>query len=280
MNCLVWNLYDVFYSAPNPVIPALKDNVDEVIYQDSGWPKDIFNEVLKYDQSNLVAIACVCKQFTFFTKDYAKKNPPIGRFGAKEWKIYCGDVEDEPTIPLKMYGFNPEEWMLTLVPETINQKKLTLTSVDRFVSDYKNGIDNFISNYQARNFYRIKDEIVAKFKTHWVLLSKDILEGTKGRSFETQEGRIKAKGFEIPYLIDLVVSHLMHYLSSGNFIDHEIHHSERTYTRVEEVNKKGNQIIVGCRSGSLYIGTNDLIFEKLGIACAKRSTPQLATDSM
>lgn len=242
----------------------------EVIYQDSGWPKDIFNEVFKHDQSNLVAIACVCKQFTSFTKDGAEKNPPIGRFGGKEWKIYGGDVGYEPIIPLKMYGFNPAEWMLTLVPETINKENLTLTSVDRFVSDYKNGIDNFISNYQARKFYGIKDEIVAKFETHWVLISKQILEGTKDKSFETQKGIIKAKGFEIPYLIDVVVSHLMHYLSSGNFNDHELHHKERTYTRVVE---EGNQIIVGCRSGGLYLSTHGYLFSKLGIAGARRSHP-------
>ena len=248
--------------------------IDEVIYQDSGWPQDIFNEVFKYDQSNLVAIACVCKQFTSFTKDYAQKNLPIGRFGAKEWKIYGGDVGDEPTIPLKMYGFNPDEWMLTLIPETINQENLTLTSVDRFVSDYKNGRDNFISNYQARNFHGIKDEIVGKFKTHWVLLSKQILEGTKDRSFESQKGIIKAKGFEIPYLIDVVVSHLMHYLSSGNFIDHQLLHYQRTYTRVGEVNRYGKQIIVGSSSEGLYMSTNGNFSNKLGIACARRSTSE------
>lgn len=273
MNCLVLNLYNAFYWTPNPIIPTLKDDVDEVIYQDSGWPKDIFNEVFKYDQSNLVAIACVCKQFTFFTKDYAKKNPPIGRFGAMEWNVYGGDVGDEPAIALKMYGFNPEEWMLTLVPETINQKNLTLTSVDRFVSDYKNGMDNFISNYKARNFYGIKDEVVAKFKTHWVLLSKQIMEGTKARSFDTQNAHIKAKGFEIPYLIDVVVSHLMHYLSCGNFVNHELLHAQRTYTRVEEVKKNGNQIIVGLSSEGIYISTHGYLFSKLGIAGARRSTP-------
>ena len=46
-----------------------------------------------------------------------------------------------------MYDFDPLNEMLTFIPQTINGKKLTLSSIDRFVSDNKNGKELFKSNY-------------------------------------------------------------------------------------------------------------------------------------
>ena len=153
-------------------------------------PQDVWNEVLKHSKSDLVALACASQSLNELTKDYAKNNLPAGRFGTKEWKGLGGDPGIEPVIPLKMYAiFDSSKQVLTFIPETINGEfLLTLSSIDRFVSDYKNGKDAFKSNYRSPlNDIGIKDETVKPFKAHWVILSKDVLDGTINKGFATQE---------------------------------------------------------------------------------------------
>ena len=68
---------------------------------------------------------------------------------------------------LKMYDFDPLSVMLTFIPQAINGKNLTLSSIDRFVSDNKNGKELFKSNYmdELRN-WGIDDVTPKKFKAH------------------------------------------------------------------------------------------------------------------
>ena len=116
--------------------------------------------------------------------------------------------------------------MLTLILENIKEEALTLSSIDRFVSDCKNGKDAFKSNYLTPlSDYGIDDNTLKPFKAHWVMLSKDVLggmdleNGTRDKTFEIQEERVKKAGFdEIPNLIDVVVSVFLHNLETGEFV--------------------------------------------------------------
>ena len=195
-------------------------------------------------------------------------------FGAKEWKSFGADPGIEPAIPLKMYDFDSSNWMLTLIPETINKEPLTLSSIDRFVSDCKNGKNTFKSNYEdLLSNSGINDETVKPFKAHFVMLSKDVLEGTRGKNFVTQEKLVKEAGFEIPNLIDTVVSVFLHNLETGDFVypDRSSVH-QCTFTRVQERNSRGHQIVVGNFSA---LGLNvSLIadeYDFLGASCSCKS---------
>ncbi len=210
-------------------------------------PEDVWNEILHYSESYLVRMACVSRHFELLTLTYAKNNKPEMRFDKAEWIKRNGDPGEEPPIPLKMYGFDPKMYTLTLIPETINDELLTLSSFDRFVSNCKNDKDAFQTNYYAFNDSGITEGTAIQFKTHWVLLSKGLFKGTRGIKLELQEQLVKAKGFEVPYLIDVVVTIYMHHLQTGQFIfpDSSIRRfTLRTYTRVQE-KARGCRILVG-----------------------------------
>ena len=182
---------------------------------------------------------------------------------------------------LKMYAFDSSKQMLTLILETINGKPLTLSSIDRFVSDSKNGKDAFKSNYlyPLSSIFGITDKTVKPFKAHWVMLSKDVLggadlvNGTRNKNFATQEKLVKEAGFEIPNLIDTVVSVFLHNLETGDFVypDKSSVH-QCTFTRVQERNSRGHQIVVGNFSAlGLKVSLIADEYDFLGASCAMKS---------
>jgi len=238
-------------------------------------PQDIWNEVLKHSKSDLVALACASQSLNKLAHDYAKNNQPADCFGAKDWKHFGADVGVAHPIPLKMIqDFDSSKWMLTWIPETINGQELTLSSMDQFVSDFKNGIDTFESNYKyPLSDLGIHDKMVKPFKAHWVMLSKDVLDGTREQNFATQEKLVKAAGFEIPNLIDAVVSVLLHNLKTGDFIYPDSSNGRHlTSTRVQEQNERGCQLVVGGFSAfGLFVCYSDYDRGYLGASCARKS---------
>lgn len=239
------------------------------------FPPEIFNEILKYSKSSFAPLACVKKQFEILIKDYVQHNPLKGYFGKKEWKNYVGDPGIVCPIPLMFQDFDPLKQMLTFIPETINGALLTLSSIDAFVSKYKKSVK---SNYTfPLSQHGIYDNTVKKFKSHFVILSKDVLLATKNKNFRKQAYAVKKQGFEIPNLIDTVVSLFMHNLKTGEFIYpsycYSTGNSQLTYTRVREKNKKNYRIIIGAFCAhNLYIGYNITYNASfIGVACARKS---------
>ena len=247
-------------------------------------PEDVWNEILHYSESFLVRMACVSRQFKTLTLTYAKNNQPEVRFDKAEWIKFKADPGIEPPIPLKMYGHDPQRYTLTLIPETINDELLTLSSFDRFVSHCKNDKDTFQTNYYAFNDSGITEGTAIQFKTHWVLLSKGVSKGTRGIKFQSQEQLVKAKGFEVPYLIDVVVTIYMHHLQTGQFIfpNSSIRRfTLRTYTRVQEkADGTRCRLFVGAfgehapygNVGLFFHNNDDFEAEETGMACALTSS--------
>ena len=244
-------------------------------------PDEACFEIVKLSNSNLLALSCVNKQFEKLTNDYAKSYRPEGCFGKAEWISYGGNPGDEPYLPLKMIqDFDSSKYMLTFIPETINGEELTLSSFDRFVSDYKNGKDAFESNYRhPLSSAGINDKTVKPFKAHWVMLSKDVLggadlvNGTRNKNFVTQEKLVKEVGFEIPNLIDTVVSILLHNLETGNFVYSDTSNGRQwTFTRVQEQSSRGYQIVVGGFSAlGLLVYPDAYDFAQIGASCSGKS---------
>jgi len=239
-------------------------------------PQDIWSEIVKHSKTDLVALACANQSLNKLAQDYAKNNPPADCFGAKDWKYFGAEQTVAHPVPLKMIqDFDSSKWMLTWVPETINGKELTLSSIDQFVSDFKNGKDAFKSTYQFPLSNRvIHDKTVKPFKAHWVMLSRDVLDGTRNQNFATQEKLVSGAGFEIPNLIDALVSVLLHNLKTADFIypDGQSGH-RRTYTRVQEQSEVGYQILVGGFSALglavYYPDYSDYV--SIGASCARKS---------
>lgn len=203
-------------------------------------PKEVWQKVVNLSKISLVPLACVSKQFESITNNYR----PEGCFGKIQWLQYGGDPGIEPKIPLKMIlNFDARKQMLTFIPESINGKPLTLSSIDRFVSNIKKVKTSY---RDPLNEFNINDQSVEEFKAHWVILSKKVLSGTKNMDEDEQRQLVKDQGFEFPSLIDTVVSVLMHNLKTGEFVyPANLEHTKWTYTRVQEKDMKGTEIIVG-----------------------------------
>jgi hypothetical protein len=247
-------------------------------------PLDVWHEVFKASKLNLVVLSCTSHLFHKMARDYAENVFAKGCFGIKEWRLFGAEMDEDFaalfSIPLKMVqDFDPSKETLTFIPEIINGEPLTLSSIDRFVSDFKNGKEVFKSNYRyLLKDYGIDDTTVKPFKAHWVILSKDVfcgkdlVNGTRKKKFEIQEELVKKSGYEIPDLIDAVVSIFMHHLATGVFLYPEGLGQLWTYTRVQEQNKNGYKIVVGGFSAlGLIVSYNDFDVDYIGASRAWKS---------
>lgn len=209
------------------------------------FPFDIWKETVNYSKLSFVALSRVSKQFEILIKTFVTNNPPKGCFGLKEWNDCGANLAVVLPIPLKMYqDFDEEHQILTFIPKKINDKNLTLSSVDQFVSNYKKLKK---SNYlYPLNDCSIYDGTVEKFKSHWVVLSKTVLPETMKESFDEQQRLVKAHRHEIPNLIDVVVSLLMHNINADkNLFDSVPKAKLQIFTRVQEKNLLNVRIVVG-----------------------------------
>jgi hypothetical protein len=249
------------------------------------FPLDVWNEVFKASKSNLVVLSCTSHLFNKLARDYSENVFSKGCFGIKEWKLFGADMDEELAalfpIPLKMVqDFDLSKETLTFIPEILNGEPLILSSIDRFVSDFKNGKEVFKSNYRyPLKDCGIDDKTPKPFKAHWVILSKDVLggkdlvNGTRNKKFEIQEELVKKTGYEIPDLIDVVVSIFMHHLVTGVFLYPQgLNGQLWTYTRVQEKNKNGYRIVVGGFSApGLNVHYIAYAYGHFGAACARKS---------
>lgn len=105
------------------------------------------------------------------------------------------------------------------------------------------------------------------------MLSKNVLEETRGNNYISQKAYVKAQGFEIPSLIDTVVSLLMHNLKTQEYNYPAGCDSVKwTFTRVKERNRKGNRVVVGGFSAlGLYVTHDGYNYGNFSIACARTS---------
>jgi len=274
----VSNGYNALQSMVYPVSPVKTEITDnKPMHEIPYLPQDIWNEVLQHSKSDLVALACASQSLNKLVKDYAKNYLPADCFGVNEWKSFGADPMVAHPIPLKMIqDFDSLKWMLTWIPETINGQELTLSSIDRFVSDSKNDKDKFKSIFKnPLSDYVINDKTVKPFKAHWVMLSKDVLDGTRKQNFATQEKLVRERGFEIPNLIDVVVSVLLHNLKTGDFMYPDYSSDqEPAYTSVQDKNNGGDLIVVGLFSADgLYVGSriSDCGYQTKGASCSAKS---------
>lgn len=233
-------------------------------------PEEIWQEVTEYSHSNLINLSLVNKEFEALIKKYAENHRVKYCFGKVQWLSFGGDPGIEPFLPLRMIqDFDHRHQMLTLIPETINNEMLTLRSIDAFVSKSKN---TDITNYIYPHGNSIIDNIkVEKVKSHWVLLSKTVLDGTEDQLFETQEELLNIQGFEIPNLIDTVVSLLMHNRKTGEFVYPHPQGCPWKATYVQEMVNYEYRIVVGAFSalGLNILSKRNFCYESIGIACAR-----------
>jgi hypothetical protein len=204
-------------------------------------------------------------------------------FGKKQWAKYFGDIGKEPPLPKEIHKilkspcpFFPgkkveETHMLVLIPETINGIPLDLAILGELVQALKVG--------HATKYRYIWDALIKEFgkqatiKSHWVLMTKDVIEGSRNKSYSEQQALIaelnKQKGtqYEVPNTLDAAICIFMHYVSSGERLFNQ---QPWTYTRCQE-NVQGYQIIVGgFSSDGLRVSYGNTSLSSVGVAALRK----------
>jgi hypothetical protein len=151
----------------------------------------------------------------------AFSNPcPSIAFGPAQWNRYFGDVGQVPPLPADIHQilkspcpFDPtkkveETHMLVLVPRTVDGKPLTLKSLGELIKNPKNGGHKT----QYRNFSVEEHADTPVGKSHWVLMTKNLLEGSRHKTLEKQQALIEEHSkaskapYQMPNAIDAAVS--------------------------------------------------------------------------
>jgi hypothetical protein len=176
-------------------------------------------------------------------------------FGKAKWERYFGDVGIEPALPDNIVqilkspcpfwpGKKVEEThLLTLIPQTVNGKPLTLKSLGKLVEAPKQG---HFSQYRAFDLGEYTDPSAPV--AHWALLTRDVIPGSRNKPYADQQALVASHAqktrvpYQVPTILDAAVSIFMEYVHSGVFLYGE---SPWTFTRCQEKYGANWQLVVG-----------------------------------
>ena len=156
-----------------------------------------------------------------------------------------------------------ETHILILVPETVNGKKLSLNTFRGLVKEPRMG--------NATKYYYYPDAIENEHGTippeggtHWVLMTKDVIPGSKGQLFAKQQALVNEEPqYEVPDLLSATVGILTHYVRTGECLfsyDATYIHCRETagdgdhHVTVGGLNKRGLSITYYASAIYGYIG--------------------------
>jgi hypothetical protein len=184
---------------------------------------------------------------------------PPQAFGRQEWSQYFGEVGEEPFLPSDIdeilngpCPFWPgkavkDTHLLVLIPSTVAGKPFSLDLLGELVKRPKG---------RGRSTrYRFYDsDIQAALGTrssggsYWILMTRDVLEGSRSRRYAAQKALIAARAREsgLPYVLpsalEAATAILSHYVRSGERLYTD---APWTYTRCQELINGEYPVIVG-----------------------------------
>ncbi len=230
-------------------------------------PQEITLEIFSYlNSKELTRCFRVNKTWKILASDETLWNvlTPRIAFGKKQWETYFGDIGQEPPLPKdihKILNSHCPFWsgkkvkkthMLVLIPETIDGKPLNLATLVELAKKPKEG--------HATPYQYIKDAIIKEHgnqaitKSHWVLMTKEVIEESRDKSIIDQQTLIakiaKRKGinYEIPPVLDAAICILMHYTRSRK----RLFKIDSDYTLCQQT-AKGSLNVVGLSPNGLSV---------------------------
>lgn len=217
--------------------------------------------------------------------------PGTTLFGKVQWETYFGPVGEVPSIPTALIEkletpcryFPGKTWkdthMLVLVPATVDGKNLDLNHLLELVQDPKGG-----GHAQKISIHRIHKPILqqhgnkAPERSHWVLMSKDVIPDSISKTYEEQQALVAAiPGCGVPDLLTASVAILTHHTHTGVRLFAGGKGNERdTYTRCKETiqlaQKYTYQIVIGgFSSDGLFLNINNFHWHLVGVAASGSS---------
>jgi hypothetical protein len=192
------------------------------------------------------------------------------------WKTLCGRVDPAPPLPPNFSdiwnGPCPicsgkkisETHILVYIPATIDGKPFTLNKLGEIAKRFfpKNG----------KGYKYIWSNIVHELgdkpiNSHWVLMTKDVLPGSRNKSYAEQQKIVAALAekslisYEVPETLEAAACILSQYASNIRLFSDK----PPTYTRCKE-KLQGDQVVVGgfASSGLCIVHIDDR--DSIGIA--------------
>ena len=183
---------------------------------------------------------------------------PEMAFGAAKWAAYFGDVGVEPQLPPNIgeilaepCPFDPTKTveathLLVLVPASVNGLPLTLDSLGEMIKDPRQGGHH--TQYRAYNDYIQREYgAIPCGESHWVLMTRDVLPGTRSRSYADQQiilagFRFRQGAYQVPTLLEAAVAILMEHAVTGTRLYSD---APKTYTRCQEAYNAKWQMVFG-----------------------------------
>ena len=192
-------------------------------------------------------------------EDKAVRLLALRTLGEVERRHYFGEVGPIPALPSDMdtildsaCPFWPDKQvkdthLLVLIPATVDGAPFTLNLLGELIQRPKNG------GHETRYEY-YNDEVREQFgavspvRSYWLLLTRDILEGSRGKSYSAQRALVarhaKRTGqpYAIPSALEAATAILMNHVGTGERIFGD---NPWTYTRCQEVMNSGYPVVVG-----------------------------------
>jgi len=114
---------------------------------------------------------------------------------------------------------------------------------------------------EASRFAYYSDEVKNELgdkqceKAHWVLMTKDVIPGSRNKIYSEQKQLVQDKGagvYELPRAIEAAASILMHYFKTDEYLYGK--DPRKTFTRCQETFINQRPVAIGCFSrGGLVV---------------------------
>jgi hypothetical protein len=225
-------------SSVNPLIPNAV--IGNVIFPNLSLPE-------------LGACSRVCKAWKEMAKKHINAFCCETAFGAKEWYTYFGcQLRNIPRLPLNiaeimnspcLFGKRKkvhETHLLVLIPETVNSQPLTLKKLEELVQKI---LTRPATKYRCFDLGEYTDPFAPP--SHWVLMTRDVIEGTRNQSYQDQQTFLTQKShglYSVPTILDATVCIFMQYVRSETRLYGD---SPYTWTRCVEKCHPNRQLCVG-----------------------------------
>ncbi len=206
-------------------------------------------------------------------------------FGKYKWEEHFGEVGAAPSLPKEIRQvlespcpFWPgkkvkETHMLTLIPQTVNGKKLTLNSLSELIQNPKAGHKTKYSDYNGI----VKKELGSQGvqKSHWALMTQDVIPESRNKSYKEQKRLLHSyaqkshTSYALPTALEAAVSILMEYVANGKRLYSD---DPYTYTRcLEKVhNNQWPAAIGGFAAGGLAVSYDLWDFDSSGVGALRK----------
>jgi hypothetical protein len=215
-------------------------------------------------------------------------------FGAKEWARYLGEVGEAPCLPSAIdeilhsaCPFWPgklvkDTHLLVLIPSTVDGKAFTLDLLGELIQRPRGG-------GHCTQYFLYDDEVqrssgdVYSSSSYWVLLTRDVLPGSRNEPYEVQQALVAAQSsrvddppYAIPSVLEAATAILSHYVRSGDrFYEEADGALMSTFTRcttlLEDASGHSSLVTVGrfCSRGLVFLSGFDDDAE-FGVSCLRQ----------